>query len=155
MPTTEPAATRRSGGHRTRFPGWRIVAAFTVTQTVGYGALYYSFAVLLSPMTVDLHASTTTVTGALSAAILASAVMAVPVGRWIDRHGGRAVMTCGSLLGTSLLAAWSQVRTVTQLYLVLIGLGVCMAVALYEAATAVIVSWFDGDPGEGRPRREP
>lgn len=75
--------------------------------------------------------------------------MAVPVGRWLDRHGGRAVMTCGSLLGTGLLVAWSQVRTISRLYAVLIGLGGCMAMALYEAATAVIVSWFDS---EGRPR---
>ncbi|MEQ4306158.1 MFS transporter [Plantactinospora sp. B6F1] len=142
-------ATRPKGGHRARLYGWRIVAAFAVTQTVGYGALYYSFAVLLHPMTVDLHASPTQVTGAFTAAILAWAVVAVPVGRWLDRHGGRAVMTCGSLLGTGLLIAWSQVRTITQLYAVLIGLGGCMAMALYEAATAVIVSWFDP---ERRPR---
>ena len=36
-----------AGGHRR---GWGIVAAFAVTQTVGYGVLYYAFAVLLQPM---------------------------------------------------------------------------------------------------------
>ncbi|WP_422770648.1 hypothetical protein ACN28C_28785 [Plantactinospora sp. WMMC1484] len=64
-------ATRRAGGRRPRCPGWPIVAAFAVTQTVGYGTLYYSFAVLLPPMTADLHASATRVTGAFTAAILA------------------------------------------------------------------------------------
>ena len=39
--------------------------------------------------------------------------------------------------------AVSQIRTVWQLYAVFAGLGVAMAAALYEPATAVIVSWFD------------
>ncbi|MGI5151334.1 MFS transporter [Plantactinospora sp. CA-294935] len=144
MPTTEPVATELPvGGRRTRFHGWQIVAALAITQTVGYGTLYYAFAVLLHPMATDLHASTTTVTGAFTASVLTWALVAVPVGRWLDRHGGQALMTTGSLLATGLLVAWSQVRTVTQLYVVLVGIGLAMAMALYEAATAVIVSWFE------------
>jgi MFS family permease len=144
MPATEPAATELPvGGRRTWCHGWRIVAALAVTQTVGYGTLYYAFAVLLQPMAADLHASTTMATGAFTASVLTWAVVAVPVGRWLDRHGGRALMTTGSLLATGLLVAWSQVRTVAQLYIVGIGIGLAMAMALYEAATAVIVSWFE------------
>lgn len=69
--------------------------------------------------------------------------MAVPVGRWLDRHGGRALMTAGSVAATILVAAWSQVQTVAQLYTVLIGIGICAAMVLYEPALAVVVSWFD------------
>jgi MFS family permease len=119
------------------------VAALAVTQTVGYGVLYYAFAVLLQPMAVALHASTTAVTGALTASVLAGAVMAVPVGRWLDRHGGRALMTAGSVAATALVLAWSRVHTVAQLYAVLIGIGICAAMVLYEPALAVVVSWFD------------
>jgi hypothetical protein len=43
-----------------------IVAALAVTQTGGYGALYYSFAVLLTPLARDLDTSTTAVTGAFT-----------------------------------------------------------------------------------------
>ncbi|MEV4511227.1 MFS transporter [Dactylosporangium sp. NPDC049525] len=141
-PATTAAAAPRVGGHGS-FHGWRIVAALAVTQTVGYGTLYYAFAVFLQPMATTLHASTTTVTGALTASILAGAVMAVPVGRWLDRHGGRALMTAGSAAATGLLVAWSQVRTVTQLYAVLVGVGLTSAMVLYESAFAVVVSWFD------------
>ncbi|MEO3922554.1 MFS transporter [Micromonosporaceae bacterium B7E4] len=144
--TELPRTGRRSrlrAGRRSGFPGWRIVAALAVTQTVGYGTLYYAFAVLLHPMAASLDASTTVLTGAFTSALLGWAVLAVPVGRWLDRYGGRGLMTVGSLLATGLLVAWSQVRTVVQLYLVLIGLGLTMAMVLYEAATAVIVSWFD------------
>src|SRR5690606_30176878 len=131
------------GGHPSHSHGWRIVGALAVTQTVGYGVLYYAFAVLLQPMATALHASTTVVTGALTASVLAGAVMAVPVGRWLDRHGGRALMTAGSLAATALVLAWSQVHTVAQLYAVLIGIGISGAMVLYEPAFAVVVSWFD------------
>jgi hypothetical protein len=40
------AAGQRDGGHPSIFHGWRIVAAFAVTQPVGYGVLYYAFAAL-------------------------------------------------------------------------------------------------------------
>jgi MFS family permease len=135
-------ATAR-GGHRRLGPGWRIVTVFAITQTIGYGTLYYAFAVLLHPIARDLHTSATTVTGAFTTAILTWAAMAVPVGRWLDRHGGRTVMTLGALAGAALLVAWSQIHTVWQLYAVFAGLGAAMAMALYEPATAVIVAWFD------------
>jgi hypothetical protein len=37
-----------------------IVAALSVTQTGGYGCLYYSFAVFLAPIATDLGADRTT-----------------------------------------------------------------------------------------------
>jgi MFS family permease len=119
-----------------------MVAALAVTQTVGYGVLYYAFAVLLQPMAQALDASPAAVTVAMTASVLAGAAMAVPVGRWLDRHGGRALMTLGSIAATALVAAWSQVRTLTQLYAVLIGIGVTTAMVLYEPALTVVVSWF-------------
>src|SRR2546430_10807164 len=95
--------------------GRRIVAALAVTQTVGYGVLYYAFAVLLQPMAMTLHAATATVTGALTASVLAGAVLAVPVGRWLDRHGGRALVSTGSTAATVLVVAPSQVPSVSHL----------------------------------------
>ena len=62
------------------FHGWRIVAAIAITHTIGYGCLYYTFAVLLHPIAADLHTSATAVTGALTTALLASAAAARPGG---------------------------------------------------------------------------
>nr|WP_308042767.1 MFS transporter [Micromonospora sp. PLK6-60] len=129
------------GGRR----GWRIVAALAITSTIGYGTLYYAYAVLLGPMAASLNASTTAVTGALTASVLTGALMAIPVGRWLDRHGGRGLMTIGSITATALLIAWSQVHTIGQLYSVMIGIGITGAMVLYEPAFAVIVSWFTPD----------
>ncbi|SDS82423.1 MFS transporter [Actinoplanes derwentensis] len=130
------------GGHPPSPPGNRVlVAALAITQTIGYGALYYCFAVFLTPIAADLTTSVTAVTGAYTASVLASAVLAVPIGRWLDRRGGRALMTGGSLLGTLLLVSLSRVDELWQLYVVQIGIGVASAASLYEAAFAVIIAW--------------
>jgi predicted MFS family arabinose efflux permease len=137
------AAGPTDGGHH-GFDSRRarsIVAALAITQTVGYGTLYYAFAVFLTPLAADLHTTTTAVTGTFTASVLISALLAVPVGRWLDRHGGRALMTAGSAGGALLLLAWSQVHSLWQLYAVQTGIGVVAAASLYEAAIAVIIAW--------------
>lgn len=121
---------------------WRLVGILAVTQALGYGVLYYTFAALLAPTARALHTSTTTVTGALTASLLAGAAAAIPVGRWLDRHGGRALMATGSFTATVLALAWSRVHDVAELYAVWIVLGLACSAVLYEAAFAVIVSWF-------------
>jgi predicted MFS family arabinose efflux permease len=143
--TIGPAATVR--GDRTDLR--RVVVVFAVTQTVGYGVLFYAFAVLIIPVAADLGTGAAQVTGAMTLAVLVAAGAAIPVGRWLDRHGGRALMTLGSVLGVVALAAWSQVRTVGQLYAVFLLIGLASAMSLYEAAFSVLIAV--GEPG----RRDP
>ncbi len=118
-----------------------IVAALAITQTVGYGSLYYSFAVFLAPVAADLHASRTLVTGAFTTAVLAAAVLAIPVGRWLDRRGSRALMTGGSVAGSLLLVAFAHVDTVVGLYAVWAGIGAVGATVFYEPAFATVIAW--------------
>jgi MFS family permease len=132
-----PAATDHAGG---RTHPRRVVAALAVTQTVGYGVLFYAFPVLLVPIATGLHASTATVTGAAMVSILVAAGAAISVGRWLDRHGGRALMTGGSVLGVAAVLAWSQVRTIGQLYAVFVLIGLASAASLYEAAFSVVIA---------------
>jgi predicted MFS family arabinose efflux permease len=121
------------------------VAVFAITQTVGYGVLFYAFPVLLVPVATDLRVSTATVTGASTLSILVGVAAAVPVGRWLDRHGGRALMTVGSLVGVAAVLAWARVDTVVQLYLAFALIGVAGAASLYEAAFAVLIATTDPD----------
>src|SRR5690606_39240509 len=122
----------------------RLTAVLAVTQTVGYGVLFYAFSVLLTPIAVDLGASTAAVAGAATVAILVGATAGIVAGRWLDRHGGRAIMTAGSVLGVAAVLAWSQVQTVGQLYAVFGLIGVASAGSLYEAAFAVVFAVADG-----------
>jgi MFS family permease len=130
--------------------GRAIVAALAVTQTVGYGSLWYSFPVLLAPMAADLGASRTAVTGAFTMAALVTAALSVPVGRWLDRRGSHALMTVGSLTGTALLVALSRVGSLPALYLVWGCIGATGAAVFYEAAFATVVAWTPSARRAGR-----
>ena len=122
--------------------GWGIVGALSVTETVSWGVVYYAFAVFLVPMQRDLDLSTTQLTGAFSLALLISAVAGIAVGRYLDRHGPRGLMTAGSVAATALVLAWSQVEGLTAFYALWVALGLVMAVVLYEPAFTVIAKWF-------------
>ncbi|MGR6924351.1 MFS transporter [[Actinomadura] parvosata] len=142
----ETAALDQQGGGPPRLGhGWRVVAALAVTQTIGYGVLYYAFSVFLAPMARDLHATQAQIAAALTLSILIAALCAPLVGRLLDARGGRALMTAGSLLGTVAVLAWSRVESLPQLYGVFALVGVACSLVLYEAAFAVIVSLYAGD----------
>ncbi len=120
-----------------------------VTQTVGYGVLYYAFPVLLVPVSAALHVPTVVTAGAATTSLVVAALAAIPVGRWLDGRGGRGLMTAGSVLGVVAVVAWSQVTAPWQLYLALGLVGLALAASTYEAAFAVLVSSI-GDPASRR-----
>jgi MFS family permease len=140
---TSPDPLALGSGDVRSFYGWRIVGVLAVTETVSWGILYYAFSVFLEPMRRDLGMSTAAVSGAFSLALVVMGLTALPVGRWLDRHGARALMTGGSMLAGVVVAAWSQVREPWQLYAVFSLLGAAGAMVLYEPAFAVVVRWFD------------
>ena len=129
-------------GGREIYYGWVIVAAVSITETVTWGIIYYGFPVFLRPMEQDLGASRVAITAAFSIGLGVAALAALPVGRWIDRHGGRALMTGGSCLATLPTLAWARVESLPALYAVWFLMGLAMAATLYEPAFAVVVSWF-------------
>lgn len=122
--------------------GWVIVVALSLTQLTSWGILYYAFSVIAPAMQADLHWSKVTVTGAFSLALLLSGIAAIPVGRWVDRYGTRAVMTVGSCLAVLLVLGWARVSTVVGFYAVWAGIGLVTALVFYEPAFAAIAVWF-------------
>ncbi len=124
--------------------GWIIVAGLSVTETVSWGILYYGFPVMLRPMESELGWSRVQITGAFSIGMGLAALAGLPVGRWIDRRGARALMTAGSCLATLLLLVWSRIDSVPALYAVWALMGLALATTLYEPAFAAVVGWFPG-----------
>lgn len=124
-----------------------MVVTLGFTATASYGALSYAFAVFILPMSSDLGWSKATITGAFSAAQLVAGATAIGVGRWVDRHGARGVMTGGAILGTLALIAWSRVQSIGAFYAVWMTIGVAAAAVFYEPAFALIATWFRRDRG--------
>lgn len=130
-------------GRAWRYPGWRMVGVLAVTETISYAALFYAFAVIATPMRTELGASTGQISVALSLSLAVAGLSAPAVGRWVDRHGARALMSTGSLLAGAAVLGWSQARTVPQLYAAFVAIGLAAAMVLYEPAFALINTWFD------------
>src|SRR5215218_11040102 len=123
--------------------GWTIVWTLAVTETISWGILYYSFAVFLVPMQIEFGWSTPEITGAYSLALLVTMILSPPLGYWLDHSGPRVPMTLGSVLGTLLLVAWSRVESLPVFYLMWAGIGVALALTLYEPAFAAASTWFE------------
>lgn len=137
MTTDSPLSRRYAAGPMIWALGW--------AQVVSWGTLYYGFPLFVLPMQKDFDWSLTLVNGALSAGLLISGLCTYGVGAWIDRHGGRALMTGGSLGVALLLVAWSQVTSITQFYVIWMLMGVCMAAILYEPVFMVMGRHFGTD----------
>ena len=133
---------------QTRSP-WGIVWALSVTQIISWGSLYYAFSVLLVPMERDLGWHRDTLVGAFSLSLLVAGAGAFPVGMLIDRIGGRKVMSLGSVLAGALLLVLARTESVALFYAVWTGLGMAMAMLLYEPAFAVIYATFGADARKG------
>lgn len=127
--------------------GWNIALALAITTTISYGVMFYAFSVFLPGMEAELGWTRGQTTLGLSLALLVSALAAVPIGTWVDKHGARGLMTVGSVGATVLVLLWSQVETLLAFYAIWVLMGVCMAAVFYEPAFAVIANWFQRSRG--------
>lgn len=121
---------------------WTIAWTLAVTELISWGILYYAFTALMVPMQAEFGWSAGAITGAYSLSMLVSGLAAPLVGRWLDGHGPRGLMTAGSICGVLLVLAWSRVETLTGFYLIWVGIGLACAATLYEPAFTTIAQWF-------------
>ena len=128
-----------------RYTRGPMIWALGWAQVVSWGTLYYGFPLFVLPMQREFGWSLTLLNGALSAGLLISGLCTYGVGTWIDRHGGRGLMTLGSAGTAVLLVAWSQVHSIAMFYGVWLLLGVCLSAILYEPAFMVVGRHFGAD----------
>jgi MFS family permease len=108
-----------------------------VTQTIGYGTLYYAFGVVAPLMQADTGLSLTAIYGAFSLSMLASGLAAPSIGRLFDRHNPAIVMAAGSLAAGAALAAWALVPGTIAFVALLLIVQTASILVLYEAAFVV------------------
>ena len=115
------------------------VLALGITQITAWGTSYYCLGVLAGPISRDTGWSRGFVFLGFTAALLAMGLVSNTVGRAIDRHGGRLVMTLGSVLVSAGLFALAHVRSEPAYLAVWVFLGLGMRLCLYDAAFAALV----------------
>src|SRR5919109_967468 len=96
MSVSVPGKQRAGWRARLADPMMVAVLALGITQITAWGTSYYCLGVLAGPISRDTGWSRGFVFAGFSVALLTMGLVSNAVGRAIDRHGGRAVMTLGT-----------------------------------------------------------
>lgn len=128
--------------------GWYVVLVGFLAMVAGTPVGPAGFSVFLVPMSEDLGWGRDLLGGAVGAGTIAGAAVAPWVGRMVDRHGARVMLTLGGLgLGASYIGISLVPPEAPWLFYLAYGLGrmIDMAVILL-GATVAVSAWF----GAGR-----
>ena len=132
----QPAGAFAGGGLR------RVLVALCLTQVTSWGVLYYAFPVLSGRISADTGWPAPTLAAAFSAGLVVSAVLGMVVGRWLDRHGPRWLMTIGSLVAVAAVVAIAWSPTVAGSSPAGCWPGSAMSAVLYPPAFAALTRWY-------------
>ncbi|MFC7674282.1 MFS transporter [Mycolicibacterium sp. GCM10028919] len=135
-----PAATR-AAQHGLRW----VLVTLCVTEITSWGVLYYAFTVLSEQISADTGWSAPAVTAAFSAGLVTSALVGIPVGRWLDRVGPRWIMTAGSILGVLSVVAVVAAPNYGWFVAAWVMAGVAMSAVFYAPAFAALTRFFGTD----------
>jgi MFS family permease len=115
------------------------------TQITSWGIVYYAFPVLNPQITVDAGWPAGATTAAFSGALLVSAIAGIRVGRIIDRHGPRTVMTAGSVLGVLSILLVAAAPNLPVFFAGWLLAGLAMSATFYQPAFAALTRWWAPD----------
>ncbi len=124
---------------RWRDPMLQAVLALGITQITAWGTTYYALGVLAGPIIEDRGWSRSIVFFGFSLALLAMSAVSTTIGRMIDVHGGRKIMSVGSVFSAAGLAALALAPNEAIYLAAWTFLGVAMRMSLYDAAFAALV----------------
>jgi hypothetical protein len=94
------AGSSESAARTEPWQPWRL-AALSVAQVVSWGILFYAMIVAAPVVADDTGWPLPLVTTLFSVGLVVSALVGMPVGRWLDAHGPRDIMTAGSVVGVA------------------------------------------------------
>lgn len=122
-----------------RLPGGEVTL-LGLTQLIGWGTTFYIPAVLAHVMAADVGWSLPQVFGAFSWSLLVAGLVSRKIGRAIDHHGARFVMSLGSIgIGIGLLML-AGAQHWAMLFAAWTVLGVATRAAQYDSAFAAIAA---------------
>lgn len=115
-----------------------LIVALGVTQVLGYGSLYYAFAVLAPRITESFGWAAEWTYGGLAIGLLAGGASAPLSGRLIDRYGTRPVMALGSFAAGLSLLLLAEARGLAGYLAAMIAVQAVSTAVLYDAAFAAL-----------------
>jgi len=118
--------------------GLALIIGLGLTQVVGYGTLYYAFAVLAPKMTASFGWAPEWTYGGFAAGLLAGGLVAPVIGRLIDVYGTRLIMSVGSALAGLSLFVLAEARGPISYFAAMVVLEAVATTVLYDAAFAAL-----------------
>ncbi len=123
--------------------GYRpTITALALGQLVAWAALFYAFSSFVLPMQREFAWGKPETMGALTLGMTVWGISSYAAGAAIDRGHGRWVMTLGAALAGTGFLLWSQIHTLSMLYIAWAVMGAAMAMTLYEPAFAVLTKRY-------------
>ncbi|PWK89529.1 putative MFS family arabinose efflux permease [Lentzea atacamensis] len=119
-----------------------MLIVLCTTEIISWGVLFYAFPVLLPTISTQTGWSLAAITAGFSASQVVAALVGVPVGRLLDRHGPRAVMTTGSIIAVPALVALATADSLAWFTAAWLMAGVAMAGVFYAPAFAALTRWY-------------
>ncbi|MCB1955772.1 MAG: MFS transporter [Rhodocyclaceae bacterium] len=115
-----------------------LVTALGSSQLICWGISYYLIGVFAEAIIDDTGWTAGQVHGGYSLALVVMGLVSARIGRWIDRRGGRVVMSTGSLLCAAACTLLALATSLTVYYLAWALLGLAMRMFLYDTAFAAL-----------------
>ncbi len=115
-----------------------ILLSLGVTQIIGYGTLYYSFAILVPAMAAEFAVSQSLLFAIFSAGFLLAGLAAPRLGRWMDLNSAPKAMVAGSVCAAAVCTGLALAPGIWSLGALLIALEFISLAVLYDAAFATL-----------------
>lgn len=112
----------------------KSVLGIGTTTTIGYGTIYYSFTIMSTQIQNEFGWSKSFLFAIFSLGILLGGFLAPTVGKLLDHHGARIIMTVGSFLCFLGLYGISFIETQWQYIVAILFLEIVSTLVLYESA---------------------
>ena len=116
----------------------RAIIFLAIGQTLQWAGLFYIFPALFLQWEQAFGWTKPQITGAITVAILISALFSPLAGRIIDKGKGAELMSCSAVLGGACLFLLSYVSDLKSFYFIWAGIGITMAGCLYEPCFTMI-----------------
>jgi len=131
----------------THFYGWRIVAACMIVNMFGNALGLFGVGVYLKTLAASRNWPADQLSVGITLFLLVSAVLMLPVGRTISRHGPKPIVVLGAVAMAAGILGIGLAQTIAQAWLAFAVMGIGWASLSAAAVAAMIAPWFEKHQG--------
>jgi MFS family permease len=122
---------------------WVLACNLFAILTVSSGLGFYNLSVYMNQLAVQRGFSIASASNAVGAFFLTSGIVALYIGRLLQRRDARLIMLVGTAIAASAVASIGWIHSLWQMYAVYTLFGIGYSCVSVLPATTLITRWFD------------